>query len=137
MQAIGMAKPLTHEFKFTARTSPGLWEAFNGLVNKAAMRGIKFRGRKVGNEAILNAVVIRFLELSEAEQLIALNRGVSAFEAMMETNETSLAPPPRTIIVGPERDETAHDDALERARNRPVRVEQRKPEEKPEPKGKR
>jgi hypothetical protein len=97
-----MKRKLSHDFKLVARTAPEMYEMFNHLVLRAAAGGLKFRERKVGVEAALNAVLVDFFSRPEAERMKVIEAGVPAFEAIMERPAPDhwpiippLADPPR------------------------------------------
>jgi hypothetical protein len=84
MQTVEMARKLSHDFKLAARTAPEIYEVVNHLVLRAAADGVKFRRRKIGVEAAVNAILLDFLDKTEAERLAVLVRNVSRFETLME-----------------------------------------------------
>lgn len=93
-------KQLSYEFKVAARTTPEIHEAISTLVMKAGNRGIKFRGRKLGVEAAINALLIDFLEKPDEERMRLLSVGVSRFEEMLGDEQepplTASRPIPRS-----------------------------------------
>lgn len=75
---------LSQEWKLVARTAPELYEQFYAFVAAMASRaGVKFRGRKLGREATLNAIVIHFFDQEEAEQARILREYVPRYEAIL------------------------------------------------------
>lgn len=80
MQTLEMGKKLSTDFKLSMRTAPRLYEAFSHLLLKAVSAGLKFNGRKIGAEAVLNAILIDFLEKSKDDQLAIVRKNVLRFE---------------------------------------------------------
>jgi hypothetical protein len=92
MQTVDMARKLSHDFKLAARTAPEIYEVVNHLVLRAAADGVKFRRRKIGVEAAVNAILLDFLDKPEAERLAVLVRNVSRFETLMEDDGRANGP---------------------------------------------
>ena len=93
---------LSQEWKLVARTAPELYEQFYAFVAAMASRaGVKFRGRKLGREATLNAIVIHFFDQEEAEQARILREYVPRYEAILG-DEAAAAPGDITRHVDPD-----------------------------------
>lgn len=85
MQIGTMARKLTQTFKFAARTAPELYESVNAFVTKVAVsEEVKFRNRKLGVEAVVNAVLLDFMTKPETERVAILARAVPSFEHLLE-----------------------------------------------------
>jgi hypothetical protein len=70
---------LTSKIRVVGRTSPEISEAFGRLVLAMERAGLTFRNRKVTAEAVLNAIVIGFLDLPADQQEAAIRLGVERF----------------------------------------------------------
>jgi hypothetical protein len=81
--AAGAERRLSHDTRFVARTAPEILDGMKHLVHRAARAGLKFRGRRVGMEGVLNAVILDFLAKPEAERLAILRANLPRFEAVM------------------------------------------------------
>jgi hypothetical protein len=81
--ADGAGRRLSHDFRFVARTAPDILDGMKHLVHRAARAGLKFRGRRVGMEGVLNAVILDYLAKPEAERLAILRANLPRFEAVM------------------------------------------------------
>jgi len=108
MQTVTMSpkpKPkrkLSQEWKIGARTAPEIYEQFYSFVAKMASHaGVKFRGRKLGREATLNAIVLHFFDQAEAEQARVLREYVPRYESILgdESAPTHLGHPIVPITV--------------------------------------
>lgn len=77
-------RKLSYEFKIPGRSIPEVYERFNRALTRHKSAGkVKFSGRKLSAEAMTNAVVLSFLDLTEAQQEQVLARYVPRFEAML------------------------------------------------------
>jgi hypothetical protein len=86
---IAMLKLSTH-YVLPARTAPKILEAFKLLLWKhQTKRKIRFRGRALTGEAVLSAIVLRFLDLSESDQERVLAEYVPRFEAMLAGDDVA------------------------------------------------
>ena len=93
MQTVLMARKLTQTYKFAARTAPELYEEVNSFVVRVASSGlVKFRGRKLGVEAFLNALVLDFMAKAEEERMTILSKMVPRFEAILEAPAKGAVP---------------------------------------------
>jgi hypothetical protein len=106
LHTVGMSRKLSHDFRFVARTAPDLYDEMGHFVLRAAGAGLKFRGRKVGVEAALNAIVLDFLTKPEEERLALLRENLPRFEVAMggvttaqEVPAEAPDPPPRGPII--------------------------------------
>jgi hypothetical protein len=83
---VRMAKfrPLTNEYKLSARTLRVLWDAMVDSVRSFADEGkVRFRRRKLGNEAFINAAVWYLVDLPRAEQERVLRTYLPRLEAYL------------------------------------------------------
>jgi hypothetical protein len=79
---VGMSPKKPSEiYKLPARSAPAVVDAF-GLLKLRFERKLTFHGRKVSGEAILNGIVLDFLDKPFEEQGAVLARRVPEFEAM-------------------------------------------------------
>jgi hypothetical protein len=80
---IAMRK-LSYEYKLPGRSIPEVYERFSqSLIRHQGMGRIKFTGRKLSAEAVVNAVVMRFLDLPVDDQARVLAEYVPRFESML------------------------------------------------------
>lgn len=94
-------RKLTQEYKLAARTAPEVYEAVNRLVSTVASEGrVKFRGRKIGVEALLNAVLLDFLDRAPGDQRELLARNVPRFEALLGDEPAASSSPGRVEATG-------------------------------------
>lgn len=104
-------RPLTHEFKLVARTAKELHDAFNQYVLKLASSGLKFRGRKIGNEGVLNALIVGLFTLPEDQREAFIRWNIEQFEKIMESGEPfdlrDLQPVPPPVAPGKSNRSTA------------------------------
>jgi hypothetical protein len=56
---------LSHRNRITVRTSPEVLEALDHALSRLQRAGVRFRGRKVGIEAFVNAALLDFMDLDE------------------------------------------------------------------------
>lgn len=77
-------KDLTYTYKLPSRSIASIHERFNVALARHQSGTTKFRGRKLTGEALMNAAMLRFLELSTEEQARVLAAYVPRFEAMLE-----------------------------------------------------
>jgi hypothetical protein len=98
MQNCDMARKLSHDFKLAARTAPEIYEAVNHLVLRAGSDGLKFRRRKIGVEAAVNAILVDFLDRSEAERMAILVKNVPRFESILEDESSGKLPEPAAHV---------------------------------------
>jgi hypothetical protein len=84
---VGMSPKKPSEiYKLPARSAPAVVDAF-GLLKLRFERKLRFHGRKVSGEAILNGIVLDFLDKPFAEQGAVLARRVPEFEAMFGSGD--------------------------------------------------
>lgn len=75
---------LTNRYKLTARTAASVVEGVDTLIARLRRRGYQFRGRKLGVEGLVGAVVLDFLSWPEARQKELLERQIPALEALLD-----------------------------------------------------
>ncbi len=78
------------KYKLPARSIPEIRRAFGELVGRQEARELQIQtpsgtSRKVSKEAILNAIVMEFLDKPEAEQNESLNRYIPRVEQLRTT----------------------------------------------------
>lgn len=76
-------RKLTQEYKLAARTAREVYEDLSELVLRASGR-VKFRGRKLGNEAAINAAVMFLLDQPPERRDAILADYVRRFEALLD-----------------------------------------------------
>src|ERR671921_867844 len=77
-------RKLSYDFKLPGRSLAEVYERFHGALNRhRAVGRIKFNGRKLSAEAMVNAVILSFLDLDEGQQEAILSTYVPRFEAML------------------------------------------------------
>ncbi len=81
---------LSYEYKLPGRSLAEVYERFHGALNRhRAVGRVKFSGRKLSAEAMVNAVILSFLELDEGRQEAILSLYVPRFEAMLADGPAS------------------------------------------------
>jgi hypothetical protein len=60
---------LSHGPRINARTTPDIHNAVKRLALNSTRRGLTFQGRQVSSEAIVSAVLLKFLKWPEDEQV--------------------------------------------------------------------
>ena len=77
---------MTYEYKLPNRSIPEVQERFlHTLVKHQGSGKTSFRGRKLSGEVLVNAVMLRFLDLTVADQAKILAVYVPRFEVMLDT----------------------------------------------------
>jgi hypothetical protein len=97
-------RELTQKWKLSARTAQEIYEWFNTYVAWVKARDdVKFRDRKMSNEAILSAIVLRFKDFTEQERTNLLRACVPRVEALLgDRPEGEAADVPATMpMVAP------------------------------------
>lgn len=75
-------------YKLFGRSIPDIHERFNNLVTWYKSRSsIKYQGRSITNEALGNAIVLRFLELPPEDQHRILAEYIPKLESMVDKDE--------------------------------------------------
>lgn len=93
---MGGMRKLSYEFKLPGRSIPEVYERFNQSLTRHQGSGrVKFSGRKLSAEALVNAVMLHFLDMPHDAQAGIVARYVPAFEAMLaeEGDPQPQAPP--------------------------------------------
>ncbi len=109
MHTYRMKYQLSQKYRVVARTTPEIYYNIRELTARLAARdSIQFQGRKMGIEAAINAIVINWLTLPEAEQLAVLREGVAAYERVLE----GAAEPPGAKKSGPKAAPVPQDDDI-------------------------
>src|SRR5690349_8316725 len=86
MLRMGKMRQFTNEWKLTARTLKVVWDAMVASVRVFADEGrLKFRGRKMGNEAFINAAVWWLADQDRATQERILRAYLRRMEAYLLT----------------------------------------------------
>ncbi len=97
-------RKLSYEYKLPGRSLAEVYERFHGALNRhRAVGRVKFSGRKLSAEAMVNAVMLSFLDLDEGRQEAILASYVPQFEAMLAHGPPS-GHEERTEAEGPHRD---------------------------------
>jgi hypothetical protein len=95
MALMAKFRPLTNEYKLTARTLRVVWDAMVDVVRGFADEGrIKFRRRKVGNEAFINAAVWYLADQPRDRQEAILRTYLPRLEAYLIGEDAANPPPP-------------------------------------------
>lgn len=82
-------RKLSYDYKLPGRSLAEVYERFHGALNRhKAVGRVKFSGRKLSAEAMVNAVILSFLDLNEGQQEAILSAYVPRFEAMLAENPT-------------------------------------------------
>jgi hypothetical protein len=80
-----MAKDLSQKYRLVARTTAEIYYHMAETIARFAARDdIRFRGRKLGREATLNAVAMQWLAKPEEEKLASLREWVPKFEEHLD-----------------------------------------------------
>jgi hypothetical protein len=129
-----MAK-LSYENQIAIRSTGKVIQALDNLV--AAMRGsgkVRFRGRTVTKEAVVNAVWLWLADLEPDQVEAALSIYVPRFEAMIDnSSSTEVAPSlpteldPGALYPVAIRDETAMHERQYREAQKPKKAPKKKP----------
>lgn len=86
-----LMEDLSYEYKLPGRSISTVHARFGHALTRHQSSGkIKFRGRKLSAEAVVNAVVLRFLDLSFQDQARVLAAYVPKFEQMMESGDNGF-----------------------------------------------
>ena len=102
-------RKLSYEYKLPGRSLAEVYERFHGALTRHRTVGrVKFSGRKLSAEAMVNAVMLSFLDMDEAQQEVILAAYVPRFEAMLADGITLGHNAP------PEADEAHRDIPVER-----------------------
>jgi hypothetical protein len=102
-------RKLSYDYKLPGRSLAEVYERFHGSLNRhRAVGRVKFSGRKLSAEAMVNAVILSFLDLDEGEQEAILSTYVPQFEKMLAED------PPLRHDRGSEGEETHRDIPVER-----------------------
>lgn len=106
---IAVMRKLSYDYKLPGRSLAEVYERFHGALNRhRAVGRVKFSGRKLSAEAMVNAVMLSFLDLDEGQQEVILAFYVPQFEAMLADR------PPSQNGVGTEDEGTHQDIPVER-----------------------
>lgn len=70
----------TSEFNVQARSTSEIVEGLEVLRVRARAAGVKSNGRKLSSEAMVNAIILAFLDLPKDRQIAALTSYVPVFE---------------------------------------------------------
>jgi hypothetical protein len=104
MLVMARYRKLSNDYKLTARTVRTVWDGMVSSVRAFAdERAIRFRGRKVGNEAFINAAVWHMAEMGRADQERILRAYLPRLESLLlpDEGEADDAPapsdPPRQV----------------------------------------
>ncbi len=77
-------RDLERQFRITARSIPDVIGSMERTVSRyGESRRVTFRGRKLSNEAFVNAALIYLLDLEPARQEAALKDGLNRLETML------------------------------------------------------
>lgn len=91
MQVVCMPYELSQKYRLVARTAPEIYYGLNELITRFAARdSVQFRGRKLGVEAVLNAIALNWLALPEADQLRVIREGVARFEQLLGGDDADV-----------------------------------------------
>jgi hypothetical protein len=100
LQTSRMARQLSHQWKLTVRTIEEIDGSVEELQRACHAAGVKFQGRKLGNEGTLNAMVLAFLDRPLDDQVELIGRYVARFETMLESDTpVEMTPPDKGIAV--------------------------------------
>ena len=82
-----MAK-ISTDYKLAGRSVQPIYERFQASLARFKGEGrIRFQARKLTAEAMVNAVILRFLDLPHADQERVLDDYVPRFEALLSDDE--------------------------------------------------
>ena len=83
-------RKLSYEYKLPGRSLAEVYERFHGALNRhRALGRVRFSGRKLSAEAMVNAVILSFLDMDEGRQEAILASYVPRFEAMLAEGPAS------------------------------------------------
>lgn len=117
MATLGAMSRLSDKHRFVARSIPEVAGEFADLVYQLGNKeGFTFRGRKLGMEAAINAVMLEFLGLDPDARREVIGRNLRRFEALLDDDAAGDDGAPD---VGPSRD--IDPDSGRPARRRPRR----------------
>jgi len=92
---IRLMRDLQREYRITARSIPEVIGPMErALARYGESRRVKFRGRKLSNEAFINAAILHMLDLSESEQEAALSSSLARLEAILADDPAERADDP-------------------------------------------
>lgn len=81
-----MSREPSDSHKIQAQSVPETKDAFDAVAKQIA-RTVAFRGRKLRGGPLLNAIVIHFLGLTEAERENIAVEGLAIYEALLEHDD--------------------------------------------------
>jgi hypothetical protein len=106
--------PLTNKHKLPFRTPPSFFREVMTLLASLVEEDVKYGKRKVAREAVLNAILLDFLERPEEQRkeivrrnlvkLYALKEPVAFRDGAVTVDETSRANVARTVVRPPKRE---------------------------------
>ncbi len=82
---LDMADPLSYQNRVTVRTAPDVTEGLGVLLSKLQRAGLKFRGRKLGIEGLVGAVLMEFLSRSWGEQVASVEHWLPELERSLDS----------------------------------------------------
>ena len=90
-------RDFSQEYRLTSRSLPEICEMVKHVVARIGMsKRIRFRGRRLTNEAFINAAALYLSEMDRDQQEAILMAYVARIEAMMSKPEV---PPALSIMV--------------------------------------
>jgi hypothetical protein len=90
---IGDMGKMSYSNRITVRTSAQVYEGVNVLLARRLFQDMKFRGRKLGAEGLVGAVLLDFLAKSEAEQLALIRERLPELEDQVESADEPTTEP--------------------------------------------
>lgn len=82
----------TSEFNVQARSTAPIVEGLEVLRVRARAAGVKSNGRKLSSEAMVNAILLAFLDLPREKQIEALTSYVPVFEGQFGDADADASP---------------------------------------------
>jgi len=88
-------RDLQRQYRITGRSIPEVIGPMERALSfYGESRDVTFRGRKLSNEAFVNAAIIHLLALPAPAQRLALKAALTQLEAILEGRPEPLANPP-------------------------------------------
>lgn len=66
--------------RINARTTPRIHRAIKFVANMGSVAGLEFQGRDLSSEAVVSAILLEFLELSDQDQVDFLRPALKKLE---------------------------------------------------------
>lgn len=114
----GMAD-LSREHRLNARSTAQIIAMRDSAVSRLANgAGLKFRGRKLSDEAFINGAILAFLALDHASQVRTMGDELRRLESMLEDDESTVAAPMAPVDMDASAREIESSSAAKKKRKR-------------------